>query len=317
MPNRFVVTGSLAYDHLMRFGRPFREILLPDQLHRLSVCFVVDAKERHFGGTAGNIGYNFSLLGELPLLVASVGRDFREYEERLSAQGFSLDGIQVEPEVDTASAIIMSDVEGNQIAQFHPGAMAMPFREEFSALQEAAEVLLIAPDDIQRNAYCIRFAQQNGRTYFWDPGQNLPYFSAADLIEFLKGATGLFLNDYELALFLDKTGFSFAELTQQLALLIVTHGERGSSIYENKEGEVTEIEIPIVPPQECHDPTGCGDAYRAGFLTGYAQGKSLLTCGQMGALLATYVVENPGTQNHRFTLGEFKTRYKEAFDADL
>ena len=305
--NRIAVTGSLAYDYISTYDQPFETVLLPDKLDQLSVCFLVKNKERHFGGTAGNIAYGLSLLEESPFLVAAAGYDFEDYKERLVAQKINIDYVKEYKDVASASATIITDPKGHQITEFYPGAMwaegdievAKPFKE--------AEVIIIAPDDIRRIMQYVKIAHEVNTPYFFDPGQNLPVFTAEQLLEAIKGAEGVFLNDYELELLKDKTGLSEDEILQKAKLLIVTLGEKGSVIKDSS----TALEIPIVPPSEVKDPTGCGDAYRSGFLKGYVDSKDLETCGRMGALSATYNIEQVGTQNHALTYADFMKRYEE------
>lgn len=311
--SRIAVTGSLAYDYISTYDRPFSEVILPDQIDSLSVCFLIENRERHFGGTGGNVAYDLAMIDEPCDLVAAVGYDFGAYRDLLDGLGVNTEYVKELSEVPTASANIITDPKGNQIATFHPGAMMADGQIDAREAFENAEVIIIAPDHTVRMMHYIELAHKVKTDYFFDPGQNLPLFSKEDLLEAIDGATGVFLNDYELELLKKKTDMTEDELLEKAKLLIVTLGKNGSLIMRKEEGVVTRLEIPIAPPIKVKDPTGCGDAYRAGFLKGYVSGRDLDVCGRMGALLATYVVEQTGTQNHSLGLASFEERYQEAF----
>ncbi len=312
MPPRIAVTGSLAYDTISTFDQAFEALLVPEKLHELSVCFVVSSKERHFGGTAGNIAYNLALLKEPATILAGAGHDFGDYRKHLESLGVDLSAIRVSPDLPLASATIISDVRGHQICEFYPGAMGKGLKPGITALQNV-ELVLIAPDDPAWMMEYVDLCKQFGKRYFFDPGQALGRFTPEQLLHAIEGAEGVFLNDYELELLKRSTGYTEEQLFPLSRIFIVTYGEKGSKILEG--GRV--VEVPIATPTRVLEPTGCGDAYRAGFLKGYLEGRELLVCGEMGALLATYVVEQKGTQNHAFSPKEFERRFEEVFGKSL
>lgn len=315
MKSRIAVTGSLAYDYLSTYDRPFEELLLPEKLHELSVCFVVSSKERHFGGTAGNIAYNLALLNEPAKVLAGAGYDFADYRDHLEGMGVDLSAVRVTPDVSLASATIITDSRGHQITEFYPGAMGKGLKPTVTALQDV-EVVLIAPDDPTWMMEYVDLSKRFEKRYFFDPGQALARFTSEQLLHALEegeGAEGVFVNDYELELLKRMTGYSEEQLFPLSRIFVVTYGEKGSKIFS--EGKV--VEVPIATPTRVLEPTGCGDAYRAGFLKGYLESRDLLVCGQMGALMATYVVERKGTQNHAFKLKEFERRFEGMFGKRL
>ena len=316
MPPRIAVTGSLAYDYISSYEKPFEQVILPDKLSELSICFVVHEKVRHFGGTAGNIAYSLALLDESPALVAAVGRDFGDYKEWLDKRGVDLSYVQVVEDAITASATIMSDPKGHQIMQFHPGAMATPPNDVKKAFKDA-KFVIIAPDDLTRVMAFVKSAKEANVPYFFDPGQNLPLLTPEQLTEATDGAEGLLLNDYEFEMFKKKTHWNLMDILNRARLLVITRGADGSEIYSRDTGVLSPIMVPVVEPMQFVDPTGCGDAYRSGFLKGYLEERSLETCGRMGALMATLVVEKIGTQNHTTNTEDFANRYQESFDEKL
>ena len=312
MSNRLVVGGSLAYDYISKYSSPFEDVLLPDKLHELSVCFVVHDKQRHFGGTAGNIAYNLALLDEPATILAGAGYDFEDYKKRLIKLKVDVSPIRISTDLPMASATIITDLNGHQIAEFHPGAMGKGLRPHTASISSAS-VLIIAPDDPTWMMEYVALAKHFEVPYFFDPGQGLPGFSKEQLILALTGAEGVFVNDYEYELLKKLMNLSDEALFDYVKLVIVTHGVKGSEIRSS--GEV--VSVPIVEPKSAADPTGCGDAYRAGFLKGILEKRDLKTCGQMGALLASYNVEQAGTQNHSFKFKHFAKRYLEMFKEDL
>lgn len=312
MTPRIGVTGSLAYDFLSTYDRPFDEVLLKDQLHRLSVCFVVPTKERHFGGTAGNVAYSLSLLGESPMVFAGVGYDFDDYGKRLKKLGVDVSALRKTTGLPTPCATIITDSNGNQITEFCVGAMGKglkPHTKAFSTLS----LLLVAPDDSAWMMDYVRLARSLRVPFFFDPGQNVSRFSREELLEAMEGAEGVFVNDYEFELFKAGTELDSNALLEHAPLFIVTHGERGATVYTHGRSLV----IPAVTPTNVVNPTGCGDGFRAGFLKGYVEGRAPEVCGRMGSLLGAYVVEHAATQGHRFTLRAFAKRYLAAFNEDL
>jgi adenosine kinase len=316
MSSRIAVCGSMAYDFISPYEKPFEQVLLPDKLSMLSVCFLVKEKVRRFGGTGGNIAYSLSLLEEPPALIGAVGYDFDGYKKHLTEKGVDLSHIQFVEDTPTASAVILTDPKGNQISVFHPGAMETEAPDVTDTFTEAKAVI-IAPDDPNRMMKLVREAKKAETPYFFDPGQNLPVLTPEQLIEASSGAHALFLNDYEFEMFKKKTHLDLVDILERTGVLFITRGEEGSEVYSREFGALSPIQVPVVEPQQMVDPTGCGDAYRAGVLKGYLDGLSLETCAKMGALMATYVVEQVGTQNHTPNKEHFYNRYEEAFGQAL
>lgn len=303
-----VVTGSVAYDYLMTFPGRFQEHILPDQIANLSVSFLVDAMVRQRGGVAPNIAYNLALLGERPRVMATVGQDFEEYRLWLEAQGVDTSAIKTIEDDFTASFFVSTDRENNQIAMFYSGAMAHAHTLSFRTLGEAPiDLAVISPNDPQAMVQYVEQCQVLGIPYLYDPSQQIIRLSGDELRSGIKGAWLLMVNEYEFGMIRAKTG---QDVIGEVAALIVTRGEQGSTIYTP--GQC--VDVPIVPPVQIVDPTGVGDAYRAGLIKGLALGAPWQIAGQMGAVAAAYVLEQRGTQNHRYTRAEFVARYREHFD---
>jgi adenosine kinase len=303
-----LICGSMAYDTIMVFGDRFANHILPDRIHMLNVAFLVPQLRREFGGCAGNIAYNLKLLGDVAYPMATVGRDFGPYRDWLRETGVPGRHIRVIDSELTAQAFITTDVDDNQITAFHPGAMQ---HSHANSVADAGEVAIgiVAPDGREG---MIRHAAQfaAGRIPFiFDPGQGLPMFGAAELEQFVSAASWVTVNDYEWQLMQQKTGWTARELTQRIAALIVTRGAAGSTIYTRE----TELAIPAVPARAVVDPTGCGDAYRAGLLHGLLRGLDWPAIGHIASLMGAIKIESRGTQNHRFTPAEFAARLAAAF----
>ena len=303
-----IVTGSIAFDYLMSFPGSFSEHLLPDHLARVSVSFRVASMDKRRGGCAPNIAYTLALLGERPRLMATAGQDFDQYREWLNSAGVDTSLVKIIDGKFTASFFCSTDKEGNQIASFYTGAMAHAAELSFRAI-EGCELAIISPND---PAAMVQYADEC-RTlsipYIFDPSQQVARLSAEDLREGLAGAYILVCNDYEFEIIRQKTGMGEADLLRHTEALVVTRGERGASIVT---GDRT-FEIPAVPPRRIVDPTGVGDAFRAGFMKGLAMGAPFEICGRLGSVAATYVLEHLGGQSHAYTLEEFAERYKEHF----
>ena len=309
-----VVTGSLAYDCIMVFPGYFKDHILPDKLHQLSVSFLVDSMTRQWGGCAGNIAYNLSLLGEHPRIMGTVGQDFAEYRRWLEAQGSDTTGIvEIEDEF-TATCTIITDMADNQLAGFYPGAMFMAHTLSFRAHDpHSIEVVIISPNEPSAMVQYARECRELSIPYIYDPGQQVVRLSGRELVDGMQGAKMLIVNDYEFEMMRNKTGLSEGDILDLTGVVIITKGEHGSVI----ETKGKTLEIPIVKPRQVVDPTGAGDAYRAGIIKGYVHGCSLDTMGKMGSLTATYAIEAPGTQNHRYNWSEFVVRYRENFGDEL
>ena len=307
-----LICGSMAFDTIMMFPDRFTNYILPDQIHNLNVCFVNPELRREYGGCAGNIAYNLKLLGGNPVPMATVGKDFSAYRERLKGLDISDQHVTELPELYTAQCSITTDQDNNQITAFHPGAMGEAHRNKVA---DAADIALgiVAPDGRDAMLQHARdFANENIR-FIFDPGQNLPLFSKDELTTFLGQCTWCVMNDYESQLLMNTTGQNMEALASTVEALVVTRGGEGSVVYTDG----NTIDIPPVSVNNAIDPTGCGDAYRAGLLFGLEQELDWETCGRLGALLGAIKVEHEGTQNHHFTRDEFDTRFKQSFGAAL
>jgi adenosine kinase len=304
-----VVTGSIAYDYLMSFPGFFKDHILPDQIAKLSVSFLVDSMRRQRGGCATNIAYNLALLGERPLVMAAAGQDFPEYRTWLEAHGVDTAGVVEVPDEFTASFFVSTDRENNQIASFYTGAMAHAHDLSFHDLRAPADLAIISPNDPEAMRKYPRECKELGIPYIYDPSQQIIRLSGDDLRQGLQGSKMLIVNDYEFEMIRNKTGMSEDEVLCCTGALVVTRGGQGSTIWAGGQ----RVEIPVVEPKCIADPTGVGDAYRAGIIKGMSLGLPWHVIGRMGSLAATYVLEHPGTQNHAYTWDEFLARYRENF----
>jgi adenosine kinase len=305
---RILVSGSLAYDRIMTFPGRFSDHILPDKIHILNVCFLVSGLEERFGGTAGNIAYNLALLGEAPLILSSAGKDFDHYEEWLRSHGLPLEGIRKVPEEFTAGAYITTDLSDNQITGFNPGAMKEPCGYDLSTVDPAEALAIVSPGNLDDMRNLPRLYREMGLPYIMDPGQNITAFTGPELTEMITGAFALVTNDYELELIMKSTGMDRAALITRTPRIITTLGEKGAQI------QTRDCEKMVGPvATNTVDPTGAGDAFRAGLIKGLILGQSLSESCALGATCAAYVVERMGTQEHTFTLEEFQARYDGAF----
>lgn len=303
------VSGSLAYDRIMDFPEKFSDHILPDKIHILNVCFMVNGLREQFGGTAGNIAYNLALLGEQPFILATAGKDFHSYENWLSDHGLRLDAIRIISDEFTAGAYITTDKADNQITGFNPGAMKYPCLYAIDGAKPEETLAIVAPGNLEDMiAYPKNYRERN-IPYIFDPGQSIPALSNDALIEALTGSKLFISNDYELEMVMRSTGMPKGDLLKKTGAIITTLGERGALISTSEE----DIQISAVPAAQVLDPTGAGDAFRAGLIKGLVMGKSLATAGQMGAVCAGYSVECQGTQCHRFSQDEFWNRYEANF----
>lgn len=306
-----LVTGSLAFDTIMVFEDQFKNHILPDQTHILNVAFLTPQMQRFQGGCAGNIAYNLKMLGGDPVIMATVGDDFGAYRQWLETEGFNTDHVTTIEGQFTAQAFITTDIDNNQIIAFHPGAMNFAHHNKVT---DAADIELgiVGPDG--RDAmieHATQFAENN-IPFFFDPGQGLPMFDGEDLKTFLDQADYAVVNDYESEMMLEKTGLSLTELAKRVDALIITRGSKGSEIYV----EGSKVHVPAAPISAAVDPTGCGDAYRAGLLFGLANNLDWEKCGKIGAVCGAIKIEQSGTQGHRFSSEQFSQRYVEAFAED-
>lgn len=308
---QILVSGSLAYDHIMNFPGYFRDHFMPDKLHNINVSFNIDGHFEHFGGTAGNIAYTLSLLGEKPTVIASAGEDFTRYKTHLDGAGVDTSRIVIQPKLETAFAYILTDKGDNQIAAFHPGAGAEGYAAEIPA--SADSIAIIAAGSVPDiKALPGKFRQASVK-FMFDPGQSITALTGDDLKNGITGADVVFANDYECALIGFKTGWSEADIVKAAKTLIVTLGEAGSRVI-TAQGEVRVAATPIT---ENKDPTGAGDGYRAGYIKAYLAGATPMQCAQLGSACAAYVVENLGTQGHRFTMDQLKKRYEITYGEPL
>ena len=307
------LTGSLAYDRLMRFSGKFADSILPDQIESLSVSFFIDHFEEKLGGNAGNIAYSLHLLGEKPVIIASAGKDFGPYKCMLEEWGLPTHAITVHENQLTAGCYITTDLVNNQIAAFHAAALMEPSSFVFPAMNKATDIGIICPSNPNDMTTHPKAYKEQGVAYIYDPAQQLPILSKEDVLDSIDGALLLMGNDYEINLVMEKTGRTLAELLQMTTQgIIATMGEKGSVLY-HKDG--TQTTVPAVPVAEVRDPTGAGDAYRAGLLKGLTQGNTLLEAARLGAVCSAFCIEASGPQAHVFTKATFTKRYNSAFPA--
>lgn len=306
-----ILTGSVAFDYLMTFPGYFRDHFLPDKLDSISLSFLVDSYRKRQGGIAPNIAYTLALLGEKPRIMATVGEDFGEYRQWLEKNGVDTSMMKVIPGVITASFYCNTDRANNQIASFFPGAMGYASQLSFKDWEgEQPDMVVISPNDPQAMKQYVSECHDRGIPYLYDPSQQIVRLTGEELKTGIQGALALFVNDYEYGLVQKMTGMTAPDLLELLQFMVVTCGKQGSKVYSRQKV----YEIPVVPPQQIIDPTGVGDAYRGGFLTGYIHGLPLEICGQMGTLAATYCLECEGTQGHCYTLSDFVERFRQHFD---
>jgi adenosine kinase len=305
---RALICGSLAFDTIMVFADRFANHILADRIHMLNVSFLVPQMRREYGGCAGNIAYNLRLLGDSGYPMATVGRDFGPYREWLTRVGVPLDHVRLIENELTAQAFITTDLDDNQITAFHPGAMQQAHQNRVT---EARGITLgiVAPDGREGMIqHAVQFAAA-GIPFIFDPGQGLPMFGGEELRRFITQARWVTVNDYEWQLVQQKTGWSQKELLQHVEALIVTRGAAGSTIYTHS----AEIAIPAARTGALVDPTGCGDAYRAGLIHGLLRGLDWHSTGRIASLMGAIKIESRGTQNHRFTRADFEARLASAF----
>ncbi|NJD58303.1 MAG: carbohydrate kinase family protein [Anaerolineales bacterium] len=305
-----ILTGSVAFDYLMTFPGYFRDHFLPDKLDSISLSFLVDSYRKRRGGIAPNIAYTLALLGERPHIMATVGEDFEEYRKWLESNGVDTTLMKVIPGEVTASFFCNTDRANNQIASFYPGAMSYGAQLSFRSWQgPLPDLVVISPNDPEAMKQHVAECRELGIPYLYDPSQQIVRLTGGELRMGIEGALALFVNDYEFGLVLKMTGMSASDLMKHLQFMVVTAGSKGSTVYSRDD----QYFIPVVPPEKIVDPTGVGDAYRGGFLTGFSHGLDPQICGQMGTLAATYCLECEGTQGHCYTLTEFVTRFRKHF----
>ncbi len=305
---KIVVTGSIAYDYLMSFPGKFTEHILPEHIHRVSLSFLVDTMDKRRGGCAPNIAYTLALLGERPILMATAGEDFGEYRTWLEAAGIDTAGVKQIPGKFTASFFCSTDQTNNQIASFYTGAMAHAGELSFRSIG-GADLAIISPNDPVAMVQYADECRVLGIRYVFDPGQQCARMSGDELREGVNGAAIVICNDYEFEILKQKTGLDVGDILRKAGALIVTRGEKGSSIITDS----GQVDVHAVTPKRIVDPTGVGDAFRGGFLKGLALGHQLPTCAQMGSVAATYALEHLGGQGHAYTWEDFHRRYTQSY----
>jgi adenosine kinase len=308
-----IITGSVAFDYLMSFPGRFSDHILPDQIHQVSLSFLVDSLHKRRGGIAPNIAYSLALLGERPTVMATVGQDFGEYGAWLEAVGVDTSAIVEVADEFTSSFFVNTDLDNNQIASFYIGAMGNADTLSFHDLKAVAltdiDIAIISPNAPAAMVKYARECQELGIPYIYDPSQQIVRLSGEELVAGTRGARMLIVNEYEFGMIRNKTGLSDQELLALPDITIITKGEEGSTIYLDDRT----LSIPIAPARRLVEPTGGGDAYRAGIIKGMLHGFSWETTGRIAALAATYVLEQHGTQDHSYSLAEFVTRYRQVF----
>lgn len=309
---RTLICGSIAYDTIMVFQDQFKNHILPEKIHVLNVAFLVPEMRREYGGCAGNIAYNLQMIGGNPLMMATVGDDYQPYADRFEKLDISQAHIKQVKDTFTAQAFITTDLDDNQITAFHPGAMNFSHQ---NSVKDATDIKLgiIAPDGRAGMIQHAREFYEAGIPFIFDPGQGMPMFNGDDLLDFTNKADYIAVNDYEAQLLQERTGRTLTSLANETKALIMTKGSHGSVIYTNGK----EIEIPCVKPTDIIDPTGCGDAYRAGLLYGIANGMDWQTTGQLGSLMGALKIAKRGGQNHQLSREEIDQFYFDNFGSRL
>lgn len=308
MTHTSLICGSLAFDKIMQFEGRFAETLLADQLHKINVSFLVPTLRTEFGGCSGNIAYNLKMLGGDPLIMGVMGQDNAPYLERLQSLGISTKNILIKAAAYTAQCFVTADTDNNQINAFHPGAMSFA-HENHVADAGPVRVAIISPDGHLGMLKHAQDCHDLKVPFMFDPGQQLPMFNGEELIDFIDKATYVTCNDYEIELLMDRTGLTLPEIASRVTALVVTRGEQGSEIYTDGKRH----DIPSVPAAAVLDPTGCGDAYRAGLLFGITNDLSWETTGRLASLLGAIKIAHQGAQNHHFTAAEITDRFQAAF----
>jgi adenosine kinase len=303
-----LVCGSMAYDTIMVFQDQFKKHILPDQIHILNISFLVPDMRREYGGTAGNIAYNLRLLGEEPSIMATVGHDFAPYAARLAELGLSPRHVRKLDDQFTAQAFITTDIEDNQITAFHPGAMSYAHLNRVADVPEA-KLGIVSPDGRQGMIEHARDFAAARIPYIFDPGQGLPLFSGDELLGMMAGARALAVNDYESRIVEQKTGRTVEQLAANMEAVLVTRAGEGSSVFTGGQ----RIDVAAVPPGAVVDPTGCGDAYRAGLLYGMARGWTWRKCAQLASVLGSIKVAHRGPQNHKPSRESIAARFRDVF----
>jgi len=303
-----LICGSLAYDTIMVFQDQFKNHILPDKVHILNVSFLVPRMRREFGGCAGNIAFNLRLLGDDPIPMATVGQDFGPYRQWFAEHGIRLDRIKELPELFTAQAFITTDLDDNQITAFHPGAM-MRSHENHVRDVDGATFGIVAPDGRDAMLQHATEFKAAGIPFIFDPGQAMPLFDGEEFRHFIEQADYVVVNDYESSLLQERTGWNEDVIASKVNAYVITQGPKGSRILTRENTHL----IPPAHERRITDPTGCGDAYRAGLIFGLMRHYDLPACGRMASLMGALKIEHPGTQNQRFTYAEFAEQFRQQF----
>lgn len=303
-----LICGSLAFDNIMSFEGRFSDSLLPDQLHKINVSFLVPGLRREFGGCAGNIAYNLKLLGGDPLIMATIGQDGAPYRERLSALAISQQYIRTIDDAFTGQAFITSDAGGNQLTAFHPGAMSYSHHNKVADAGQVA-IAIVAPDGRDGMLQHAKDCAEQNIPFIFDPGQGLPMFNGDELKAFIQQSSYVAVNDYEAELLTARTGLSLAEIAQQVSALVVTRGENGAEILTDGK----RLLIPCVKVDKVIDPTGCGDAFRAGMLYGLTNNLDWPTTGRLASLMGAIKIAHQGPQNHAPSRADIEAQFEQAF----
>jgi len=305
-----LLTGSVAYDYLMTFPGLFVEQILPERLASISLSFLVDSMSKQRGGIAPNIAYTMALLGECPRVMATVGEDFEEYRAWLDSRGVDTSLMAVVPGLFTASFFATTDRASAQIASFYPGAMGVASTQSLKDLARKPDLVVVSPNAPDAMTKFAAESREIGLRYLYDPGQQVLRIEGHELARDMEGAHFLFCNDYEFGLISKKTGWDLNEMLKHVEILVVTRGKEGADVYTGGE----QIFIPTVPEDTIVDPTGVGDAFRGGFLTGYSRSFDWKLCGEIGSLAAVYCLEQRGPQSHSYSREEFVARFRRHFD---
>jgi adenosine kinase len=305
-----LLTGSVAYDYLMTFPGLFKEQILPERLASISLSFLVDSMTKQRGGIAPNIAYTMALLGEKPRVMATVGEDFGDYRAWLESKGVDTSLMKVIPGLFTASFFATTDQDSAQIASFYPGAMAQSATQSIKELDNKPDLVIVSPSAPDAMMKFPAECRELGIKYLYDPSQQVLRLEGNELARDMEGAYFLFCNDYEFGLISKKTGWNLDQILEHVKVLVITRGKDGADLYSDGES----VHIPTVPEDEIVDPTGVGDAFRGGFLAGYAHGFDWKLCGEIGSLSAVYCLEQRGTQNHSYTPAQFVSRFRCHFD---
>ena len=305
-----LLTGSVAYDYLMTFPGLFREQILPERLGSISLSFLVDTMSKQRGGVSPNIAYSMALLGQRPRVMATVGEDFEDYRAWLESKGVDTTLMKVVPGLFTASFFATTDQDSAQIASFYPGAMGVAASQSLKELDKKPDLVVVSPNAPDAMMKFAAESRELNIPYLYDPGQQVLRLEGVELARDMEGAYFLFCNNYEFGLISKKTGWSLDQILEHVKVLVITRGKDGADLYAGDET----VHIPTVPEDVIVDPTGVGDAFRSGFLTGYAHDLDWKLCGEIGALAAVYCLEQRGPQTHSYTRQEFIKRFRQHFD---